>query len=481
MPGPTEEPEPKSTLIRTWMEVLLAMGDSRPAGGPASKTAATFRCILLNTARRITEVHVMKIKPLWLSLGLAALLTAPAFASDPEDAEPLVYAAASLTDVLQTIGADFNRDRNRPVKFSFGSTATLARQLEAGAPADLFISADQEWMNYVAERKLINPQSRVNLLGNSLVMIAPSSAPAGTLELTASGIAAALGPSGRISLADPTSVPAGKYARAALTQLGLWEGVAQRFVASDNVRTALQFVARGEAPLGVVYETDARVDPRVRIVAKFPPASHPPIIYPAALTNRSGATAAMFLEYLTGPAARARFEAAGFRVLVDESTPAVACRVGNWDMSAEIGLFQGVARPLTAARRARAALPELSTGLLWELQLAPQNEVHFITAPSRSLIADGSFAGLARVSVPAPGRYRITIDGPFWVDLLNRGRPLAALDFGGRQGCGLFRKIIEYDIPDGAVLALQLSGAGRSVARITVSPSVRGQGPAIGP
>jgi molybdate transport system substrate-binding protein len=250
-----------------------------------------------------------------LTAAVLILAAVPARAAGSEDQAPLVYAAASLTEVLQQIGADFSRAGQQHVKFSFASTATLARQIEAGAPADLFISADQEWMDYLAARNSIRVDSRVDLLGNSLVLIAPADARATHVEFTVAAFAAALGDGGRIALADPASVPAGRYAKAALVKLGLWDRYSSRTVAADNVRAALQFVARGEAPLGIVYATDAYADRRVRVVAKFAADSHPPIMYPAALTTRAVPAAAQFLEYLSGPQARARFEAAGFRVL----------------------------------------------------------------------------------------------------------------------------------------------------------------------
>lgn len=247
---------------------------------------------------------------------LGSLLLLPlASAADAEDAPPLVYAAASLTDVLQQIGGDYQRERQQHLRFSFGSTATLARQIESGAAADLFISADAEWMDHVARRGLIRPGSRIDLLGNRLVLIAPADSHAAVRLEPGVALAAALGARGRLALADPASVPAGKYAQAALTRLGAWPAVATRYVAAENVRMALLFVARGEAPLGVVYRTDALAERKVRIVAEFPPDSHPPIVYPAALTTRSRKAAAGFLDYLAGPAAQARFVAAGFSVL----------------------------------------------------------------------------------------------------------------------------------------------------------------------
>jgi molybdate transport system substrate-binding protein len=252
--------------------------------------------------------------PRWLVVIAAMVLLAwprpGRAAADPDP--PLVYAAASLTGTLQQIGADYARERGAKVRFSFGSSATLARQIESGARADLFVSADQAWMDYLDQRGLVRKASRLDLLGNRLVLVAPAGSRLVLQVGRGMRIRDALGATGRLAVADPASVPAGRYAKAALASLGAWDEVEGRIVAAENVRMALRFVARGEAPLGVVYATDARAEPKVRIVGEFPAASHPPIVYPAALTNGARASAAPFLEYLSGAAARARFEAAGF-------------------------------------------------------------------------------------------------------------------------------------------------------------------------
>jgi molybdate transport system substrate-binding protein len=251
-----------------------------------------------------------RFRPLLLPLALLACLSVGR--ADDARPGPLVFAAASLTDVLQQVGADYGRATGAAVRFSFGSTATLARQIESGARADLFVAADAQWMDYVEQRALLRRASRRDLLGNRLVLVAPA---ASTLRLAIEPglpLRAVLGRTGRLALADPASVPAGKYAKAALTALGAWREVEDRIVVADNVRMALMYVARGEAPLGVVYLTDAMAEPRVRVVGEFPATTHPPIVYPAALTTSAGAGAADFLAYLSGPAARRRFEAAGF-------------------------------------------------------------------------------------------------------------------------------------------------------------------------
>ncbi|TMJ59938.1 MAG: molybdate ABC transporter substrate-binding protein [Alphaproteobacteria bacterium] len=228
---------------------------------------------------------------------------------------PLVFAAASLKNVLDAINDAWRRETGKHATIAYAASSTLAKQIENGAPADLFISADRDWMNYLDTRKLINPESRSDLLGNSLVLIAPAS---GTVKLSIVpdfGLAAALG-DGRLAMADPAAVPAGRYGMAALEHLGVWSSVEKRVAAAENVRAALLLVARGETPLGIVYRTDAAAEPAVKIVGIFPPDTHPPIVYPIALTATStNPDAPILLAYLRGAAARGQFEKAGFTVL----------------------------------------------------------------------------------------------------------------------------------------------------------------------
>ena len=228
---------------------------------------------------------------------------------------PLVFAAASLKNVLDAINDAWRRETGKHATIAYAASSTLAKQIENGAPADLFISADRDWMNYLDTRKLINPESRSDLLGNSLVLIAPAS---GTVKLSIApdfGLAAALG-DGRLAMADPAAVPAGRYGKAALEHLGVWSNVEKRIAAAENVRAALLLVARGETPLGIVYRTDAAAEPAVKIVGIFPPDTHPPIVYPVALTATStNPDAPILLAYLRGAAARGQFEKAGFTVL----------------------------------------------------------------------------------------------------------------------------------------------------------------------
>lgn len=248
----------------------------------------------------------------------AALLlsTIGALRADAADspAAVTVYAAASLTNALQDVGDAYTRRTGAPVKFSFAASSLLARQIEAGANADVFFSADTQWMDYLDGRGLVRTTTRRNVLGNRLALIAPADS---RIELAIAPrfpLAAALG-TGRLATGDPDAVPVGKYAKSALTALGVWRDVADRLVRAEDVRSALAFVARREAPLGIVYETDARTDRRVRIVALFPPASHAPIAYPVALTTSASPAAAGFVDFLRDAAAQATFRKYGFEVI----------------------------------------------------------------------------------------------------------------------------------------------------------------------
>lgn len=242
------------------------------------------------------------------AIFLSVLGTAPVRAAE---GPVLVFAAASLTNVLQDIGRDFEAKRGTKILFSFAASMTLARQIAASSGPDIFAAADEESMDYLDTRALIARASRKDLLRNTLVLIAPADS---NLQLAIGerfGLAQALG-GGRLALANPDAVPAGRYGRAALRKLGVWDSVANRLAPAEDVRAALAYVARGEAPLGIVYATDARVEPKVRLVGTFPANSHDPIVYPIALTRDAKPSAARFLEYLSGPEARAVFVRAGF-------------------------------------------------------------------------------------------------------------------------------------------------------------------------
>ncbi len=232
----------------------------------------------------------------------------------------LVFAAASLTDALQQIDSAFSAQTGIAVEASFAASSVLAKQIEAGAPAQVFLSADREWMDYLEQRGRLQGGSRRDLLGNELVLIAPADS---ALQLKIAphfALLAALG-DGRLASGDPDSVPAGLYARAALTRLGVWPQLADRLVRAENVRAALMYVARGEAPLGIVYQTDARAEGRVRVIDVFPADSHPPITYPLALTAGAGADAARYAAFLRSDVARDIFVGRGFVMLQPRRAP----------------------------------------------------------------------------------------------------------------------------------------------------------------
>jgi molybdate transport system substrate-binding protein len=244
-----------------------------------------------------------------LALGVG---TGPAF---PQVKDPLVFAAASLKTGLDKVAAQWQRESGKKVIVSYAGSNTLIKQIEQGAPADIFISADLDWMDYGQQKNLINAQTRSNLLGNRIVLVAPKDA-ALTLNITRGFDLASALKGGRLAMANVDAVPAGKYGKAALEKLGAWGGVKDKIAQAENVRAALALVSLREAPLGIVYQTDAASDPSVKIVATFPEDSHPPIIYPIALTQTStNPDARAFLRYIESAAARPAFEHEGFTVL----------------------------------------------------------------------------------------------------------------------------------------------------------------------
>lgn len=224
-----------------------------------------------------------------------------------------VFAAASLKESMDAAAAAYGKANGTQVRVSYAASSTLARQIEQGAPADVFVSADLDWMDYLQQRGLVAAAQRRNLLGNSLVLIAPADSKAVVDPARSGAILAALGTQGRLAVGQTDSVPAGKYARQALQQLGQWEALTPRLAEAESVRAALMLVARGEAPLGIVYGSDAKAEPQVRVVATFPAASHPPIIYPVApLKGAQGEQAQAFVQWLGSPAARSIFLSRGF-------------------------------------------------------------------------------------------------------------------------------------------------------------------------
>lgn len=250
---------------------------------------------------------------------LALVLPIAARAGDAagdKAAGPLVFAAASLREVLQEIADDWAAGGGARPRFSFAGTQALARQIEQGAPADLFLSADERWMEWARERGLVRPDSIVPLLGNRLVLVAPAGSATELRLEPGVDLGRLLGATGRLAIAEVSSVPAGRYGKAALEWLGAWEAVRSRLAMTENVRAALALAARGEAPLAVVYESDARREPKVRLVGAFPDGSHPPVRYPMALTSAaSSAQAQAFHAHLRSAAAAKIFVRHGFTVL----------------------------------------------------------------------------------------------------------------------------------------------------------------------
>jgi molybdate transport system substrate-binding protein len=249
-----------------------------------------------------------------LSLALLCLAVEgrPLPAAQTQQSQILVFAAASLTDALQEIGPAYEKTTPVKVTLSFDASSNLARQIEAGARADVFFSADSQWMDYLQTRNVIQASTRHNAVGNSLVLVAPADSQIRLKIAPHFPLLAALGKDGRLATGDPDSVPAGRYTRSALSALGVWDEVSNRLARAENVRVALLYVSRGEAPLGIVYRTDALVDKSVRVVDTFPANSHPPIVYPVALTKSAQPAASAFVAYLTGPRGHEVFTKYGF-------------------------------------------------------------------------------------------------------------------------------------------------------------------------
>jgi len=256
-----------------------------------------------------------------LGLGLALAVSSAFDAAQAQTKDLVIFAAASMKNALDEASASWVKESGKPApKISYAASNTLAKQLENGAPADLFVSADLDWMDYAAAKNLIRPDTRVSLLANRIVLVAGKDSTARLDLRPGADIAAALG-SGRLAMGNVDAVPAGKYGRAALEKLGAWDKVKDKIAQADNVRAALLFVSRGEAPLGIVYATDAAAEPQVKVIATFPEDSHPPIVYPVAITRDSAnPDAQAFLTYLRSPAAKPVFERQGFTVLNKAAT-----------------------------------------------------------------------------------------------------------------------------------------------------------------
>jgi len=255
----------------------------------------------------------------WLRwvLGSAVALLVPWSSQAPARAQGgdvVVLAAASLKNALDAVNAQWQKETGKSAKISYAASSALAKQIEQGAPAQMFISADLDWMDYVEKKNQIKPESRSNLLGNRIVLIAPKDKAQPIDIKPGFDLAKVLG-DGRLSMANVDSVPAGKYGKAALEKLGVWASVSNKLAQAENVRAALLLVSRGEAPAGIVYQTDAASDSSVKIIGTFPEDTHPPIIYPIALTANASPDAAAFLAYIRSDKAKPLFEAQGFMVL----------------------------------------------------------------------------------------------------------------------------------------------------------------------
>jgi len=237
-----------------------------------------------------------------------------------QDKTLIVFAAASMKNALDDIDAAYTAKSGVKIVASYAASPALAKQIEQGAPADIFLSADTDWMDFAAASKTINEPTRVNLLGNSIVLIAPKDSKIDNAAIGQGFDLSKLAGDGRIVTGDVKAVPVGKYAKTALEKLGAWQAAEPKFAMAENVRAALMLVARGEAVLGIVYSTDAKVEPGVKIVGTFPADSHPAIIYPVAATSTAKAEAADYLAFLRSSAAKLIFEKYGFSFLVSPTT-----------------------------------------------------------------------------------------------------------------------------------------------------------------
>ena len=257
-----------------------------------------------------------------LCLLFAAFVTLLAAFSpaSAEDKTITVFAAASMKNALDEVNAAYHTKTGVNVTASYAASSVLAKQIEQGAPADVFVSADTDWIDYAISKKVINEPTRVNLLGNSIVLIAPKNSNIDDVNVAQGFDLAKLAGDGKIATGDVQSVPVGKYAKAALEKLGAWQAAEPKFAMAENVRTALTLVSRGEAALGIVYSTDAKVDPGVKVVGTFPADSHPAIIYPVAATATAKPETTSYLGFLRSTAAKNIFEKYGFKFLVSPST-----------------------------------------------------------------------------------------------------------------------------------------------------------------
>jgi molybdate transport system substrate-binding protein len=253
----------------------------------------------------------------WLGSLIAGMMLATATLAPAraEDKPVLLFAAASLKNAVDELAVAYNKETGKTIQVSYAASSALAKQIEGGAPADIFISADLKWMAYLSGKGLTNKETERPLLGNELVLVASRDSTITAMIEKGFDLAGLLG-DGRLAMGEVTSVPAGVYGKASLTSLGVWDYVKDRLAQAENVRAALALVSRGEAPLGIVYATDAKADPAVKVVGTFPADSHDPIVYPIALLSTSAnPDAAAVLAFLQSAAARPVYEGQGFTML----------------------------------------------------------------------------------------------------------------------------------------------------------------------
>jgi molybdate transport system substrate-binding protein len=259
---------------------------------------------------------VLTRKAILAAFAATIVIAATPFAAQAQDKSITVFAAASMKNALDDVDAAFTKQSGRIVVASYDASSALMKQIEGGAPADVFVSADLKWMDYGSQKKLIKDDTRVNLLGNTLVLIAPKDSKIDKVTIAPGYDLAKLAGDGRIATGDVKAVPVGIYAQAALEKLGVWSAVEPKMAMTANVRAALVLVARGEAPLGIVYSTDAKVEPGVKVVGVFPEDSYDPIIYPVAATTGAKPDVTAYLAFLRSQAAKTIFESYGFAVLM---------------------------------------------------------------------------------------------------------------------------------------------------------------------
>ncbi len=259
---------------------------------------------------------MLERRPILAALAAAIAIVAVPHSAPAQDKTITVFAAASMKNALDDVDAAFTKKTGIKIVASYDASSALMKQIEGGAPADVFVSADLKWMDYGLQKKLIKDDTRINLLGNELVLIATKDSKIDHVTIAPGFDLAKLAGDGRIATGDVAAVPVGIYAKAALEKLGVWASVEPKMAMAANVRAALVLVARGEAPLGIVYSTDAKVEPGVKVVGVFPEDSHDPIIYPVAATTGAKSDATPYLAFLRSQAAKTIFESYGFTVLV---------------------------------------------------------------------------------------------------------------------------------------------------------------------